>query len=408
MCLNPLYIRSSTHLVGRKSLLKGKIVYKPSDKVRAFYNIKGSLYGYHMVPCGTCVECLRNKQNSILQRCDYMTRDYIVYFGTLTYNNEHLPRYTASNGYVYNYADPRHFALAVKRIRKAGLIPEGCKYLLVTEYGGQKHRPHFHFLFYVPKAWYLSQGIPQYILDDPKKFPLWSYRFTEQFYWAFRNEWRVNVADGNRWQRSRNPKWEPLFTYRERIRNGKFERNYDFHLIEYREETAETAVAAYVSKYVLKFDEWIDKKVKQLYYLFDNTELRLIRSLIRPKLLTSKGFGFIWQDYDEFYNEFKKELGRYIDSSLKDDFLRWYSPVDGRSQPLSKYYKRKLMLLQHYIARHLNIYGSLEVSAEPPEDRHTRLRQLRQDNSEFKRAKFEELQEYLSMRNYDFYEAVDP
>lgn len=117
---------------------------------------------YNIVPCGKCFQCQEKIKN------DYLTRSLIeyeythsiggsVYFYTLTYNDDNLPKF--NNISCFNKADVQKF---FKRLRKLGYI---FKYFLTSEYGSQNTlRPHYHLLFFLP---YRVSSVKFY--DDVKK-----------------------------------------------------------------------------------------------------------------------------------------------------------------------------------------------------------------------------------------------
>lgn len=89
------------------------------------------------VPCGHCEGCLKLKQSFWISRL--MVEDMFSkssYFVTLTYDNEHLPVPIG-----VNKPDVQKF---LKRFRK--LKP--CRYFLVSEYGSQFSRPHYHLAMF--------------------------------------------------------------------------------------------------------------------------------------------------------------------------------------------------------------------------------------------------------------------
>lgn len=392
MCLSPILISNPNYINGGLAFKTTRTFYRPSFNSSEAMNIKGSQASYIKVNCGHCAECLRSKQNAFQQRCGYMTREYICYFGTLTYDNAHLPKYVAHDGAVYRYADPRHFALMIKRFRKNGDIPSGCKYVLVSEYGGRKHRPHFHFLFYVPKSYFREVlKIDETVMSSPNLFPLYQSTFENNLYWLFRLGWKVNVG------KARNGAiYEPLFQYRENVRG---ERNFDFHLVRYREKTDITAVSAYVSKYVLKFDKWADNMLKQAFIKYDNgneiNDYKNIRRLCTPRVLTSKNFGFIWPDNVSFRHEFSQSIAKYCNSSSKLDYIEYHSPIDGYISPLCRYYRKKLLTFDDVKRKHISVYGSTLKSRDLEFDLHAELRLLHQDNSEYIVKHFDDVKLHL-------------
>lgn len=101
------------------------------------------------VPCGKCLECLQDKQQSWCFRLD-IEKKYanVSFFVTFTYDDDHL-----------TYADDeaclckRDFQLYLKQLRKR-LEPRSLKYYCVGEYGDKyrpltpKGRPHYHALMF--------------------------------------------------------------------------------------------------------------------------------------------------------------------------------------------------------------------------------------------------------------------
>lgn len=102
---------------------------------------------YLVVPCGRCDECRRKKQNEWFVRCFYEwhSNPHRTYFYTLTYNQEHLPKYLG-----VPHFSKRDIQLFIKRLRYE-LSGYGCKlrYMICSEFGELYHRPHYHALFYI-------------------------------------------------------------------------------------------------------------------------------------------------------------------------------------------------------------------------------------------------------------------
>lgn len=96
---------------------------------------------YIVVPCGTCATCIQLRQQYLVQRVQMEAINHDLYFGTLTYNQECLP--TAKFGdFEFAYPDISDWQKMIKMIRKD--FPSlKFKYMLVSEYGGKKHRPIF-------------------------------------------------------------------------------------------------------------------------------------------------------------------------------------------------------------------------------------------------------------------------
>lgn len=98
-----------------------------------------------MVPCGKCIQCKRKRLSdwSCKGWCELQTSK-CSYFCTLTYNDENLPE--------FGCLSKRDFQLFMKRFRKE-LSKDGItvRFLACGEYGGQFHRPHYHFVLFLNK-----------------------------------------------------------------------------------------------------------------------------------------------------------------------------------------------------------------------------------------------------------------
>lgn len=130
------------------------------------------------VPCGKCEDCLRRKRDDYFVRLYYDWKDITakggaVYFPTLTFNDEFVPRVTLSD---FDYLFSKYpldidrnqsvmtfdrFGLSrfIKKLRtyfvRQGFVTSesGIKYFVASEYGcDQNHtyRPHYHMLLELP------------------------------------------------------------------------------------------------------------------------------------------------------------------------------------------------------------------------------------------------------------------
>lgn len=111
---------------------------------------------YIEVPCGRCVDCLSNRQNSWSFRidCEYLdvvSKDGCSYFITLTYDDEHLP--FNSDGICS--LDKSHLQLFHKRLRAEGL---NFRYFCCGEYGDKFGRPHYHGIYFF-NEWFSKEYI---------------------------------------------------------------------------------------------------------------------------------------------------------------------------------------------------------------------------------------------------------
>jgi len=92
--------------------------------------------------CGKCYVCKSYEAAILAQRIDLEAQlHHNVAFVTLTYSNANLP----ADGCV-NLEDP---TLWLKRLRKRATRELGkLRYYYLAEYGGYKHRPHYHVVLY--------------------------------------------------------------------------------------------------------------------------------------------------------------------------------------------------------------------------------------------------------------------
>lgn len=83
-CLHPVYIK-----IDRRA--NNPLVYQS----KVYRKYKASLpteIDYVPVPCGKCINCLRNKQNAMVSRClEESDKRGSFAFVTLTYSDENLP-----------------------------------------------------------------------------------------------------------------------------------------------------------------------------------------------------------------------------------------------------------------------------------------------------------------------------
>lgn len=175
-CPYPL-IRAETHETYRNK--KGGISYKAEfipridyDKTKCQNLIKGGVYRkVDLIGCGQCIECKLQYTREWATRCmlekqycfNWGTNeeprygpypDNTCWFLTLTYKDEFLPSHQTVNtetGEVIKgmSVKPRDMQLFWKRVRKRKKWKDcKIKYLNVSEYGHQTHRPHNHAIVF--------------------------------------------------------------------------------------------------------------------------------------------------------------------------------------------------------------------------------------------------------------------
>lgn len=281
-----------------------------------------------------------------------MALDHHVFFGTFTYNEEMIPykefdQVDSDTGevigkYKVRYADINDFQDAVKRIRKYDGFTRPFSYFLVSEFGGEKGRPHFHCLFFLPKYpddTFMDVANLEYILFN-----------------VFLKEWKRNVnvlpgmfTKGGKLRPSRqkvntrHPIWKPLCTYYRRWICGKLSANYDLHYVIPSVESDSSSVAAYVTKYMLKPSDR-EKKLQQALRLnLTEEDYEKMWFIVKPRWVASKNFG------SKTDLQKKKVLDCISSSKSSGEKFPLYLADNGNSYPLSRYYKRKfLSVLDEY------------------------------------------------------------
>lgn len=268
------------------------------------------------VPCGHCVECIASRQNSLIQRVDMLSTDYDVFFFTLTYNNETIRTVLTSSGFELKYADISDFQKMMKRIRVHNLIPREFKYLLVSERGSLKSRPHFHGLLFTKKV----DKEDDYSLRNWEKY----------LYDVFFKNWSRNVGS------DKKPRYIPLFTYHEAYRHGRCYRNFDFHRVIPWTSQDISAPAWYCIKYMLKPSDKEEKLQQALKLNLSLEEYNDVWKLVRSRHVFSKNFAT-----DPVY---KEHIRKGIELAKSDNSLFPYFILsNGRTVPLSRVYKSKAL-----------------------------------------------------------------
>lgn len=301
MCLKPIMIKNVNY--GNTSRLA---------------HIKDTTSQYIPIPCGRCSVCLQLKQQYITQRVQMESLSHDLYFGTLTYNNESL-RHIKVGEFDLAYADISDWQKMLKHIRLKEDLPP-FRYMIVSEYGGKRHRPHFHFILSFPK--------------DEKQTLADKWSFQIQLHDTFLKYWRRNYGS------DRCPIWRPLCTY---VRTRK-SYNYDLHYLDpWASSKGVDDVAFYVSKYCLKYDKWLDKLKSKLYFSLEEDEYKSVWEFIRPRRLMSKGFGCPSDP------KVIEHINKGINISLYDPvamFPYFISPVNGNTFPLAPYYSTKFLQME--------------------------------------------------------------
>lgn len=283
------------------------------------------------IPCGHCNECVKVRQMSFVQRVQMESLENHLFFCTLTYNNDWLPKYVCSNGVQISYFEKSDFTNMLKRIRVHNLFGRPFRFVSVVERGSFRSRPHLHCLFFL------------------KKFP--SDRFIDLvnledlLFRVVLSQWKRNVSS-----RSRYPEYHDLCTFVRRYSRGRVRSTYDLHYVNpVLSDGQEGDVAFYVSKYMVKQSDNVKRLQQALRLNLPDDEYFDVWSLARPSWFSSSGFGFN-------PDPSSVKLRSYSPSPVVIDYIRkcvsisrenfdspkFINPVDGKSFPLSRIYLNRL------------------------------------------------------------------
>lgn len=298
MCVSPVRIKNPNY----------------GSKVPLIVRTKDTKSQYINVPCNVCSECLASRQMQLVQRARTMALDHYIFYCTLTYDNEHLPRLGLSTGVSIPYADISDVQRMIKRIRKDNLFFRPFKFLFVSERGSERGRPHFHGLFFIDKY-----------LDDDKLYPAMVEPSLRKVLFS---QWARNV--GTR----KNPIYEPLFKFRQKYVGGKLFKNFDFHYVTpHTTENGSDDVSFYVTKYLLKPSSKEIRLQQALSLNLDIDEYNSAWKIVKSKMLCSKEFGYA-TELEKSHIQIGLELSRKDNTGLK------YYCQNGNSQPLARYYRK--------------------------------------------------------------------
>lgn len=328
MCLSPIKIKNLN--CGSHSILPSYRKHQHWDKNT--YSIVTT------VPCGQCAECVALRQMYIVQRVQELERTHYLFMLTLTYKEEMLPKLYVGE-YQHSYADFRDWQNMIKMMRKYNVLGVPFKYLVVSEYGGKFHRPHFHAIIFIKKE----------LIKRPFE---WS--IAHQF--DFFKNWRVNQGS------TRVPVWKQLSDLKYTHKNTARQRcTYDFHWINPYLMGSDGKVidslnvAFYVTKYIMKFDKWLDRKRNALKLNYKPEAYHRVWKFLRPRCVFSHGLfpsskfdsnnleGII-QDYAPFMRHLKASVNR-----VKETQSLTYVSKDGKYFPACPMFRD---ILSRYLPRY--------------------------------------------------------
>lgn len=320
--------------------VKTKYLTVNTNNIARYY--KDNISAYMPAPCGTCKQCIAIAQMELIQRVQMEALNNYIYMATVTYKNETLPRiettpYTDDKGkihqgYTYRYAKFKDATDMMKRIRAKNDFGIPFKYLIVSERGSKRQRPHFHLLILFKKS-----DIGNY-LD--------CLNFEAKYKWTIFRNWKRNIGTQH------YPLWQDLSEYRESYRGGRIRRTYDFHFVNpLTTKGGITDVAFYVLKYMLKGMQEKDTQ-RAIYLNYEKWEAQKIWDTVKNRREYSLGFG-LDVDYskqgknrsitEEICNpEIVKYLRDGVKRSLQgnEEYAYYYCPENLNTFPLANYYKR--------------------------------------------------------------------
>lgn len=276
------------------------------------------------VPCGNCHSCISLRQNYYIQRCQMESISHHLFMMTLTYRQSMI-RYKLVNGRKLYYADFTDVQKMFKRLRYRGLK---FSYMVVSEYGGKNHRPHFHAIISVPKG-------PKDTYHDILNL---EFKLSEMFL----GEWRRNYGSDKK----------PIYKQLCQLVINYRGRTYDFHYINPSStKEGEADVGFYVTKYCLKADKWVDSLKSALKLNTEPDEFQLIWKLLKPRICISKDFG----DYKNplVISHIRKgiEAAKYANST----FPYFINPVNGSTFPLARVYQKRFLTLSDKLSFFMNM-----------------------------------------------------
>lgn len=234
-----------------------------------------------------------------------------MYMVTLTYSNESIPYFVSSNPEIGKVCYPlqKDVADMFKRIRRNNLFGSEFKYFGVSEYGGKRMRPHFHILIAIPK-----------IYTNEKDNETYGRSMEAVISRVLRCQWKRNIALNAKGKvNTRKPIWQSCSLFVGRLVRGKWKKSFDCHFVEPRayETDKKTLkryisddVSFYVTKYILKEDDRINKLVTKLMYT-DKENYTKYASKMTPRVFMSHDFGSLVADD-------KPLIRKYIALGLND------------------------------------------------------------------------------------------
>lgn len=318
MCVSPIPIPNPN---------KGKFV---SSLTKRLVDVTSSrIY----VPCGHCGQCVKLKQMSIVQRVQMESVSNELFYCTLTYNNKMLP-VVDINGFKIKYSDVKDLQNMFKHLRRDNAFGVPFRYFAVSELGSKRGRPHFHILFIVDR---------KYCKDFLECSQLESVMFHKVL-----DYWSRNIGS------DKYPVYEPCCTYVRKWCHGVLKSTYDLHYLNPSlSADGVSDVSFYVLKYMIKPSERAVNLQRALRLNLSPDDYHKYWNLVKPRYIFSKYFGLSGVKVVNVDGSFKWQLNensvKYVKDCLRISLREgssnpsFFNPVNGKSFPLSKYYRNKYL-----------------------------------------------------------------
>lgn len=325
---------------------------------------------YIAVPCGHCPQCIATKQSSIIQRLQQEERTHYLYYLTLTYRQSMIPELITSQGIRLHYIDWSDWQNMFKRIRRYYLFERPLKYFAVSEFGEERHRPHIHAIISVPKY-----------KDDT---PFLYLRYEKQLFDLFLAQWKRKIG-GTRFK----PKYKQCLRYIVYYKNGQRRSTYDFHYIEpYLSKSGSADVSAYVTKYLLKADDYVNRLQQALHLNLPIEEYNEVWRLVKPRYVQSHDTG---SSKDE---EVRTYLRECIEHSIRvSNMPSYYDTVSGKQMPLSRFYRNKFLTAHDAFTMYFN-----DKHAKTVDTIVDTFTNLYEQNIDLIESKFESNKQYINQK----------
>ena len=342
MCLSPISIKNKGYAPGGKARIQGitNREFTISETAKRLTDYESTRMN---VPCGVCKQCIAIAQMELIERVQMESLNNIMFMGTLTYKNNYLPRielpeYEDRNGYLqpgykYRYAKYEDASLMMKRLREHNTFEIPFKYLIVTERGSKRARPHFHIIQMFPKSELKTYND---ILN-----------FEQKHKWTLLENWKRNLSHDKF-----NPLYVDLCEYVESWSRGKLRKTYDWHYVNpLLTKGGATDAAFYVLKYMMKAQQELDTKRALLLNYGEDLGTHYWNKF-RNRREYSLGFGLNvdWSKAgkdrtikeemcdQEIVDYLRKGVQRSIQE--RHEYAYYYCPENLNTFPLANYYKR--------------------------------------------------------------------